>query len=74
MRTELAAVLAALVLAQGAAAEETAAPNEAVKFGAELIIPVNRLSGHGIGGVAQFHIYLDDIFPRSIGKPLFGGY
>ena len=41
------------------------------QLGAELIVPINRLSGHGIGGVIQFHLYIDDIFPRSIGKPLF---
>jgi len=28
--------------------------------------------GHGIGGVLQFHLYLDDLFPHSIGKPVFG--
>jgi hypothetical protein len=38
----------------------------------EAIIPVNRASGSGVGGMAQLHIYLDDIFPTSIGKPLFG--
>jgi hypothetical protein len=42
------------------------------QIGAELIVPINRLSGHGVGGLVQFHIYIDDIFPRSIGKPLFG--
>jgi hypothetical protein len=39
----------------------------------EAIIPVNRASGSAVGGMAQLHIYLDDIFPTSIGKPLFGG-
>jgi len=42
------------------------------QVGGELIVPINSLSGHGIGGVVQFHLYLDDIFPRSIGRPLFG--
>jgi hypothetical protein len=42
------------------------------QIGAEMILPINSLSGHGIGGVVQFHLYLDDLFPRSIGKPLFG--
>lgn len=41
------------------------------QLGAEAIIPVNGLSGHGIGGLVQFHIYLDDLFPRSIGRPMF---
>ncbi len=40
------------------------------QVGAEMIIPTNSLSGHGIGGVFQLHFYLDDIFPRSIGKPI----
>jgi len=40
------------------------------QIGAEAIIPANRLTGHGYGGVIQLHFYLDDIFPRSIGKPI----
>jgi hypothetical protein len=40
------------------------------QIGAEAILPVNALSGKGIGGVIQLHLYLDDIFPRSIGRPL----
>ena len=40
------------------------------QLGAELIVPVNALSGHGIGGVFQFHLFLDDLFPTTIGKPL----
>ena len=41
------------------------------QVGAEAIIPVNSASGHGVGAIAQLHLYLDDIFPTSIGKPLF---
>jgi hypothetical protein len=40
------------------------------QIGAEAILPVNKLSGHGVGGLVQFHIYLDDLFPHSIGKPI----
>jgi hypothetical protein len=40
------------------------------QIGAEAIIPVNRLTGHGYGGVVQLHFYLDDIFPHNIGKPI----
>lgn len=43
-----------------------------MQLGAEAIIPVIRLAGHGYGGVVQVHFYLDDIFPNSFGKPLFG--
>lgn len=41
------------------------------QVGAELIVPVNSLSGHGIGGIFQLHFYLDDLFPHGIGKPIF---
>jgi hypothetical protein len=40
------------------------------QIGAEAILPATRLTGRGYGGVVQFHIYLDDLFPRSIGKPI----
>jgi len=41
------------------------------QIGAEAIIPVNSLSGKGIGGIVQFHLFIDDLFPKSIGKPIF---
>lgn len=44
-----------------------------VQIAAEAVVPVNRASGHGLGFVAQLHFYLDDLFPHSIGRPLFGG-
>jgi hypothetical protein len=40
------------------------------QLGAEAILPASRLTGHGYGGVVQLHFYLDDLFPRSIGKPI----
>jgi hypothetical protein len=40
------------------------------QIGAEMILPMNRASGHGIGGLVQFHVYLDDAFSHSIGKPI----
>jgi hypothetical protein len=40
------------------------------QIGAEAILPANHASGHGIGGLVQFHIYLDDLFPKSFGKPV----
>jgi len=43
------------------------------QVGAELLIPYGSGQGHGVGGVLQLHFYLDDIFPNSIGKPVFGG-
>jgi hypothetical protein len=32
---------------------------------------VNRLTGNHVGVLFDAHLFLDDIFPRSIGKPLF---
>lgn len=42
------------------------------QVGLEAMIPVNRQSGTGVGVIGQLHWFLDDIFPNSIGKPLFG--
>jgi hypothetical protein len=43
-----------------------------VQLAAEAQIPINGRSGKGVGWIVQLHFYLDDIFPNSIGKPLFG--
>jgi len=37
---------------------------------AELLIPGNKQTGSHLGVVAQFHLYFDDLFPTSLGKPL----
>jgi hypothetical protein len=42
-----------------------------MQFGLEAVIPVNRESGRGVGVIGQVHFYLDDIFPNTIGKPIF---
>jgi hypothetical protein len=42
------------------------------QVGIEAILPINHASGSGIGAMAQLHFYLDDIFPTTLGKPLFG--
>jgi hypothetical protein len=43
------------------------------QVGAEAVIPVNRVSGTGVGFLGQLHLYLDDMFPATIGQPLLGG-
>lgn len=40
------------------------------QIGAEAILPINKASGRGIGGIVQLHFYLDDLFPKSLGKPI----
>ena len=44
-----------------------------VQVGAEAIVPINNESGDGLGFALQLHLFLDDMFPHSIGRPLFGG-
>jgi hypothetical protein len=43
------------------------------QLGIEALIPINHQSGTSVGVIAQLHLYLDDIDPKGIGKPLFGG-
>jgi len=40
------------------------------QVGAEAMIPANKASGRAVGGVVQLPFFLDDLFPRSIGKPV----
>lgn len=40
------------------------------QIGVEAIVPYGEGQGHGVGGLVQFHLYLDDLFPTSIGRPL----
>jgi hypothetical protein len=42
-----------------------------MQVGLEAIVPLNSQSGRGVGAQVQLHFFLDDIFPRSIGRPIF---
>ncbi len=42
------------------------------QVGLEAQVPVNRASGTGVGVLGQLHLYLDDMFPTTIGRPLLG--
>ncbi|WP_039014114.1 hypothetical protein [Cupriavidus sp. IDO] len=42
-----------------------------VQVALEAAIPLNRRSGHDVGAFLQFHWFLDDMFPKGIGKPIF---
>jgi hypothetical protein len=44
-----------------------------VQLGVEAVVPVNHASGDNIGVMMQLHFYMDDIFPHSLGTPIFGG-
>jgi hypothetical protein len=43
------------------------------QVGMEAVIPINEHTGDNIGVIAQLHFFLDDLFPYTIGRPLFGG-
>ena len=36
----------------------------------EMLIPGNKQTGSGLGVIAQFHLYFDDLAPKSLGKPI----
>ena len=40
------------------------------QLGLEALIPANRASGRNVGVITQFHLFFDDLFPNSLGKPL----
>jgi len=42
------------------------------QVGAEAVIPVNSRTGSNVGFIAQLHFYLDDLFPKTLGGPVFG--
>ena len=43
------------------------------QFGVEAVVPINERTGNNVGVIAQLHFYLDDLFPHTLGHPLFGG-
>jgi hypothetical protein len=43
------------------------------QLGVEALIPATHASGSYTGVIAQFHMFLDDLLPTTLGKPLFSG-
>lgn len=44
-----------------------------VEVGLEAVIPINDQTGKNVGVRGFLHFFLDDLFPKSLGRPLFGG-
>ncbi len=44
------------------------------QFALEAVVPMNSASGRGVGVVGELHFFFDDIFPDSLGKPIFTGF
>ncbi len=42
-----------------------------MEIGIAAEVPLNANSGKGIGALVLFHVFLDDLFPHSLGRPLF---
>jgi hypothetical protein len=43
------------------------------QIGVEAVIPVNAHTGPNVGAVVQLQIFIDDLFPKVFGHPLFFG-
>jgi hypothetical protein len=41
------------------------------QLGVEALVPLNRASGRNIGVISQIHLFFDDLFPTTLGKPIF---
>ena len=37
----------------------------------EAMVPINRASGHSVGVIASLDLFMDDIFPDTLGRPIF---
>ncbi len=46
-------------------------PGQQIQLALEAVIPVNSRSGNSVGVLAQLHFFIDDIFPKTFGRPLF---
>jgi hypothetical protein len=44
--------------------------DEKYAVGIEALIPGNAQTGSHIGIIAQVHLYFDDLFPTTLGKPM----
>ena len=42
------------------------------QVGVEAVVPINERTGKNVGVRAMLHFFLDDLFPTSYGRPLFG--
>ncbi len=66
---------------QGCAGDVTGTVNPGIlwinkgvgQLGLEASIPINRRTGSNVGVLFQLHLFLDEIFPNTLGTPLFEG-
>ncbi len=65
-------------LDRGFAGKTTGAVNPGIiwagkyfQLGLEAVVPINERTGKNVGIRGQIHFFLDDLFPRTLGRPLF---
>ena len=44
---------------------------KSIQLGVELQVPINNRSGKNVGVLGLVHFFIDDLFPTSIGRPIF---
>ena len=44
---------------------------KSVQLGIEAVIPINTQTGHRVGVLGLVHFFIDDLFPHSLGRPIF---
>jgi hypothetical protein len=44
---------------------------KSIQLGAEAVVPINDQSGEHVGVLFLVHFFMDDLFPQSLGRPLF---
>jgi hypothetical protein len=44
---------------------------KSIQLGAEAVVPINDRSGEHVGVLFLVHFFIDDLFPQSLGRPLF---
>ncbi len=44
---------------------------KSIQLGIELQVPINNRSGKNVGVLGLAHFFIDDLFPTSIGRPIF---
>jgi hypothetical protein len=66
-------------LDRGFAGKTTATVNPGIiwagkyfQLGLEAVVPINERTGKNVGIRGQVHFFLDDLFPTTLGRPIFG--
>lgn len=44
---------------------------KSVQLGVEVAIPINQRTGKNVGVLGLVHLFIDDLFPHSLGRPIF---